>query len=167
MEDLFYNLTIGGKISLDKVAEDIYTYIKEDEHSEYEIFVGSDSQVEKRKTCFVTSICVLRTGNGGKFYTHKWVILQKMGMRQRIWSEATYSIETFNKLIDKLTDLGILDIESKVEYDKIHLDAGLNGKSREIINEVSGMIIANGFKAVVKPQAFAAQCIANKFTKKF
>ena len=47
----------------------------------------------------------------------------------------------------------------------IHVDAGLNGPSRQVIPEIVGWITACGFAAVIKPDSYAACSIANKYSK--
>lgn len=164
---LFYNETLKRKLTLDEVAADIYAYIKEDDKHDYNIFTGADSQREKGKTCYVTIITVLREGCGGRNYILKEVVKEKITMRQRIWNEATSAVSCFSALIEELKKLGLDDTGIVVEYDQVHADVGYNGKSKELIGEITGFIEAYGFKAVIKPNAFVAQCIANKFTKKF
>lgn len=164
---LFYNETLKRKLSLDEVAKDIYNYVCEDTSHTYNIFTGADSQREKGKTCYVTVISITREGCGGKNYIWKEVVKEKIQMRQRIWNEATRAVTSFTQLNKLLEDLGIDYTDVLVESDQVHADVGFNGQSRELINEITGYIEAYGFKAVIKPDAFVAQCIANKFTKKF
>lgn len=163
----FYNETLKRKISLDEVAVNVYNYIREDETKTYSIFTGADSQREKGKTCYVTIISVIREGCGGINFMLKTVTKEKVTMRQRIWNEAVSSVTTFNELLVMLKELGIDALDATVDYSQIHADVGLNGKSKELVNEITGYIEAFGFEAVIKPDAFVAQCIANKFTKKF
>ena len=51
-----------------------------------------------------------------------------------------------------------LDIE-------IHLDVGEQGKTKEIIREVVGMVTGSGFDAIIKPDSYGASKVADKFTK--
>lgn len=164
---LFYSETQNKKISLDEVAVSVYNYICEDESATYHIFAGADSQRDKGRTCYVTVISITRDGNGGINFVNKNVLKERITMKQRIWKEATDALFTFQQLIEKLDEKGINGLNAPIEHDQIHIDIGENGKSRELINEITGMIEAYGFKAVIKPDAFVAQCIANKFSKKF
>ena len=163
---LFYNETLKKKITLDEVAKDIYNYICEDENCTYNIFAGADSQRNKGKTCYVTIISVLREGCGGKNYILKEVVKEKVTMRQRIWNEATSAVSTLTALLESLKQYGFEDVV-EIECDQVHADVGYNGKSKELVSEITGYIEAYGFKAVIKPDAFVAQCVANKFTKRF
>jgi predicted RNase H-related nuclease YkuK (DUF458 family) len=164
---LFYSETLNKKISLDEVAKEVYNYIREDESKTYNVFAGTDSQRNKGKTCYVAIISVTRNGHGGINFINKEVVKEKVTMRQRIWNEATTSVNIFADLIGKFKELGLDTVDTIVEYDQVHADIGANGQSRELIDEITGFITAYGFKAIIKPDAFVAQCIANKFTKKF
>ncbi len=48
---------------------------------------------------------------------------------------------------------------------EIHLDVGEKGLTREILNVVVGMVKGSGYVAQIKPDAFAASCVADKHTK--
>jgi predicted RNase H-related nuclease YkuK (DUF458 family) len=51
-----------------------------------------------------------------------------------------------------------LDIE-------IHLDVGEQGKTKEIVREVVGMVTGSGFDARIKPESYGASSVADKYTK--
>jgi predicted RNase H-related nuclease YkuK (DUF458 family) len=42
------------------------------------------------------------------------------------------------------------------------VDVGRNGRTRELIDEVVGMIMASGFPVKTKPDSYAASCVADK-----
>ena len=47
---------------------------------------------------------------------------------------------------------------------EIHVDIGENGRTKELIDEVVGMIIGNGLAVRIKPHAYAASAVADKYT---
>ena len=47
---------------------------------------------------------------------------------------------------------------------EIHVDIGENGRTKEMIDEVVGMIIGNGMRVRIKPHAYAATSVADKHT---
>ena len=49
-------------------------------------------------------------------------------------------------------------------YDfEIHLDIGQNGPTKDMIQEIVGMITGNGFKARIKPESYAANKVADRY----
>ncbi|OIP75689.1 hypothetical protein CO121_01205 [bacterium (Candidatus Gribaldobacteria) CG_4_9_14_3_um_filter_36_15] len=50
------------------------------------------------------------------------------------------------------------------QFRYIHADIGENGKTKDMIKEVVGLIRSNGFEAKVKPESFAASVVADRFT---
>jgi predicted RNase H-related nuclease YkuK (DUF458 family) len=52
--------------------------------------------------------------------------------------------------------------DMKVE---IHLDVGIQGDTKELVKEVTGMIVGSGFAAKIKPDACAASTVADRYTK--
>jgi hypothetical protein len=47
---------------------------------------------------------------------------------------------------------------------EIHVDIGENGRTKEMIDEVVGMIIGGGMRVRIKPHAYAATSVADKHT---
>jgi len=63
------------------------------------------------------------------------------------------TIGLFNS--DQLDDSGRINLE-------IHVDIGPNGETRSMINEIVGMIRANGFKVATKPSSWGASHVADR-----
>jgi predicted RNase H-related nuclease YkuK (DUF458 family) len=53
---------------------------------------------------------------------------------------------------------------SDVELE-IHLDIGPDGETRDLIREIVGMVMGSGFNAKIKPDAYAASSVADRYTK--
>jgi predicted RNase H-related nuclease YkuK (DUF458 family) len=81
-------------------------------------------------------------------------------MRQRIFYEASLSLDLADQVCRCLQEHGRDDL--KVE---IHLDVGTHGATRELIKEVIGMVVGSGFDAKIKPYACGASKVADKYTK--
>ena len=47
----------------------------------------------------------------------------------------------------------------------IHVDAGFNGPTREVIPEIVGWVKSCGYDVHVKPESFVASTIADKLSK--
>jgi uncharacterized protein len=148
-----------GRLNLDQVFKDMGDYINQDSESKFKLIVGTDSQL-REEVCYVTAIIILREGKGGRFYYTKEREKNKLSLKQRIFYETSKSLTIAAKLAEKLAENGLsgLDIE-------IHLDVGEQGKTKEIIREVVGMVTGSGFDARIKPDSYGASKVADKYTK--
>lgn len=149
-----------GEMILSEVVEDILNYISADMDRSYKLIVGSDSHPGVTSTCFVSAIIIHRQGKGARYYYNKVIETKIKSMRQRIFYEASLSLALADQLESCLREHGCQDM--KVE---IHLDIGTHGETKELIREVTGMIIGSGFNACIKPNACAASKVADKYTK--
>jgi len=148
-----------GRLSFEQVFFDMIEYIEQNTESKFRIIVGTDSHL-REEVCYVTAIVVLREGKGGRFYYAKEREKIKLSLKQRIFYETSRSLGVAAKLAEKLSENGWanLDIE-------IHLDVGEQGKTKEIIREVVGMVTGSGFDARIKPDSYGASKVADKYTK--
>lgn len=152
-----------GKLSLQEVYEDIEKYIRKQPAFNYRLIVGTDSQTWEQKVCFVTAIIIYRIGKGGRFFYHQEEERTNRSLRQRIFYETAKSLEVAGELTRKLSEapeevVERLDVE-------IHLDVGKEGPTKELIKEVVGMVVGSGFNARIKPDAYGASKVADKYTK--
>lgn len=157
---MIFNSPSKGKMDLEGVVLDILHYISEDIESTYKLIVGSDSHPGEKGTCFVSAIIIHRLGKGARYYYNKRLEKKIKSLRQRIFYEASLSLELADQLCECLKNHGREDM--KVE---IHLDIGIQGETKELIKEVTGMIIGSGFDAKIKPDACAASNVADRHTK--
>ena len=67
--------------------------------------------------------------------------------------------KNFEKEIKKLNNPSL-----KYQLRYIHADVGENGKTRDMIKEVTGLIKGNGFEPKIKPESFAASSVADRFS---
>lgn len=148
-----------GRLDFDKMFADIAEYINADAESEYDVIVGTDSQLGE-ETCFVTAVIVHRRGKGARYYYTRTRERVNRSLRQRIFYEASLSLNLAGQLAERLAQNGYADL--KVE---IHLDVGENGRTRDLIREVVGMVVGSGFDARIKPDSFGASSVADKYTK--
>jgi len=148
-----------GRLSFDQVFDDILEYVNNDVKSNYKLIVGTDSQL-REEVCYVTAIIILREGKGGRFYYYREREQIKLSLRQRIFYETAKSLNVAAKLAEKLSDEGLPDINIE-----IHLDVGEQGKTKDIIREVVGMVNGSGFGARIKPDSYGASKVADKYTK--
>ncbi|NMB46947.1 MAG: hypothetical protein GX998_11140 [Firmicutes bacterium] len=149
-----------GRLSFDEVFEDMIAYVQEQPEAEYKVIIGTDSQYSQNDTCFVTAIIVHRIGKGARYYyTREWEFMSK-SLRQRIFYETSRSLALASWVAERLAENGYADLNVE-----IHLDVGVNGRTKELIREVTGMVIGSGFDARIKPDSYGASKVADKFTK--
>lgn len=163
--DYFYNPT-KGSLKINKVIEELFNYISEKPEKFYDIIVGCDSS-SGEEPHFPIVIVVLRVGEGGrfflkkvsykdrKFYNWKTRILEEVFLSCQL---ALYLRENFEKKIQSS--------KQKIYYQfrYIHVDVGENGQTKNMIKEATGLIQGNGFEPKIKPEAFAAATVADKFS---
>ena len=152
----FYSPTMG-KLDFDQVVDEIVRIMEEDPHTRYEIVVGSDSHSSPGEMDFVTAVIIHRVGKGGRYFWKRIRERNIYTLRQKIYREALLSFELAKDLMEELERRTMLDYNLE-----IHVDVGRNGRTRELIDEVVGMIMASGFPVKTKPDSYAASCVADK-----
>ncbi|MBC7105477.1 MAG: ribonuclease H-like YkuK family protein [Firmicutes bacterium] len=149
-----------GRMSFEETMADIRSYITGLPTSQYKIIIGTDSQITRGETCFITAIIVHRLGKGARYYYRRHTHRKLKSLRQRIFYETALSLELGSMVSREFAESGAADL--KVE---IHIDVGHNGETRDLIREVVGMVVGSGFKARIKPEAYGASAVADKHTK--
>lgn len=149
-----------GRMTLEEMVQDMQSFMSEDAKAHYKIVIGTDSQTNAKQTVYVTAVIIHRVGKGARFYTRKWQSRPIHNFRYRIYRETEYSLE----LMQQLKDTGFLSdvLDWPVE---IHLDVGTKGESRKMIQEVVGWVTAVGYTVKIKPEAYGASAVADRFTK--
>ena len=149
-----------GSVELPQVRERILAFLAADPESNYQLVVGTDSQPHNGAGVdFVTTIVVHRVGHGGIYFWKRIVHKKKYVLRQRMYEEATMSLEMAETVI------GLLHKDGITRYDvQIHVDIGQYGKTREMITEIVGMIRGSGYDVRIKPESYAASKVADRYT---
>jgi len=160
----FFYSPSRGRLSFERVISEIENYIKEDPEKEYELTVGCDSSSD-REPFFPVCIVLLRKGKGGRFFLRKIQYPEKKfySFKERILQEVFLSCELaldLREILEKKIDLR--DFSFSFKY--IHADVGENGATKEMVKEVINLIRSNGFEAKIKPEAFAASVVADKYS---
>jgi predicted RNase H-related nuclease YkuK (DUF458 family) len=164
----FYNPT-KGYLTPEEVVEEIFHYLDEKPEKFYEIVVGCDSSSGKTIS-FPVAIVVLRQGAGGRFFLNKIRYPQEFNKRfkniyYRVLNEVLISCEIaleLKKNLEEEIKKRKKDYNFRFQY--IHADIGEEGKTKDMIKEVIGLIKSNGFEAKIKPHSFAASIIADRYT---
>lgn len=155
----YYSPTYG-KVDLEQLKRIISHYMGQDKKARYEVIVGSDSQKVRTDVYdFVSALIVHRVGFGGIYFWKRDVIKRKISLKERIYQEATMSLETSENFIHFFKVNGI----SKYNI-QIHVDIGHNGETRDMITEVVGMIRGSGYDVKIKPDSYGASKVADRYT---
>jgi hypothetical protein len=109
--------------------------------------IGTDSLQTGRFTQFVTVVAVLNPGKGGRAAYSRSVVKRIVSMRERLLREVWLSV-----------DLAMTLHPSIPGEMFVHIDANpvVQHASSKYIQELTGMVVSQGFKAVVKPDAWCA-----------
>lgn len=149
-----------GQLQLQEVREKILHFLSAEPDHTYQIVVGTDSQPHNGSGVdFVTAIVVHRIGTGGIYFWKRVVNKKHYVLRQRMYEEASLSLEMAE------TVLALLHKDGITKYDvEIHVDIGKFGETREMITEIVGMIRGSGYSVKIKPESYAASKVADRYT---
>jgi len=146
----------GTVVTMSEAVKRIAVFVEDSDN--FTIDVGTDSQTTD-KTKIVTAIVCCKERKGGIFFYHSSTIDKVALLRNRIYLETGMSVECANQLID-------LFLDNEMFYTiSIHSDVGQNGKTRELIKEITGFVSAYGFECKIKPDSIAASAVADKMSK--
>ncbi len=149
-----------GDLELPQVRERILHFLANDPDKIYQIVIGTDSQPHNGLGVdFVTALVVHRIGAGGIYFWRRTVNKKHYVLRERMYEEATMSLEMAETVLTLLHKDGI------TKYDvEIHVDIGKFGDTREMIQEIVGMIRGSGYNVKIKPESYAASKVADRYT---
>lgn len=155
----FHSPTLGS-ISEPALAGRIRDFVVANSDKEYRLIIGTDSLPGANgRVYLVTAIVLHRIGNGGIYFWQRVLTDQLHTLRNRMYAEALASIAMAQRLESnpELKDF----LKQSIE---IHIDIGAYGPTREMIQELVGMIVAHGYAAKTKPESFAASKVADRHT---
>ena len=155
---LYFNTSKNTKISLENLVKELFSFMKESPSASYNIVIGTDSEPRLKVDEFVTAIIIHRLGKGGRYFWRRVVLKPSKVLRQRIYQEVSLSLEIAQKLIDKLKEAKEFNFSFQ-----IHIDIGVNGPTKSMIQEVVGMVKGSGFDVKTKPEAFGASNVADRY----
>jgi len=165
LENVYFHNYSQGRISFDEVVVALFDFIRQDPTGTYRIIIGTDSKGSKDSPnyqSFVTAIIVHKIGYGARYFWRKTYRKNLRGIRDKIYQEAMLSLEICWALMEKINAFPDNHLSNyRVE---IHVDIGVNGPTRSIIQEVTGMIENMGFTAKIKPDSFGASRVAHRHT---
>jgi uncharacterized protein len=113
-------------------------------HRGQPLHIGTDSLQTGRYTQFVTVVVLLDPPHGGRVFYQRDIVPRVNSLRERLTKEVWRSLDLAMKL---------------PEHDlTIHIDANPSEKhmSSKYLQELVGMVVGQGFKALWKPDSWAA-----------
>jgi uncharacterized protein len=160
-------------LSFDQVFERIVRFMKLNPSGNYRLMVGTDSQVHKRQTIFITGIVIQAAGKGVWACIRKIIVPRKMThLHERISLELSlteeivslFTEEKKNQLIDIILPHLYQGATFTMEG---HIDIGFGkrNKTREFVKEMVTRMESMGVEPKIKPNAFVASSYANRYTK--
>lgn len=144
------------------IIDDIYDHVEGIilkaivEGTPLKVCIGADSQVYANEIEFATAIVFIRKNKGGFMLVDKESIKAKMGIKERMITEVSRSVQIAYKLAalwDKY------DIALEVHAD---INTDPNFGSNVALKEAMGYILGMGYIFKAKPNAFASSSCANK-----
>ncbi|GIW65760.1 MAG: hypothetical protein KatS3mg094_279 [Candidatus Parcubacteria bacterium] len=145
----------GQNISSQEILKIIETFILEKPEYKYKIFIGTDSENKEKITEFISVIVVHRVGYGARYFWKKISTNKKIDLYSRLWQEAILSLELSKKILKLL-------LKKNLKFNfEVHLDLGINGKSKSVIKELINLIRGYGLEVKIKPESYAASKIAD------
>ncbi|WP_042122575.1 ribonuclease H-like YkuK family protein [Paenibacillus senegalensis] len=171
----FQNVSESG-FSLEQVFRRILRFISQHPQYAYHFVIGTDSQVHKGCTMFVTGIVIHRLGKGAWACYREVVIPRELtSIKEKLSMETTLSQEVasyfteeeFYKMEEPLLPYVYKGASLETFID---IDAGtipVINKTAQYVQEMVERVNAMGtYEARVKPDAYAASSYANRYTKK-
>lgn len=166
LHGLFFNLS-KGNLKIDQVIKELCHYASEKPEKFYDIIIGCDSSSEEEPH-FPLAIVILRVGEGGRFFLKKITYKGRKfyNYKQRILEEVFLSCQLASHLKERfekeIVNWGKGNLRYQFRY--IHADVGQNGKTKDMIKEVTGLIQGNGFEPKIKPESFVASTVADRYS---
>jgi len=169
LKGYFYNPT-KGNLLVKQVIEEIIGYIEEKPEKFYDIIVGCDSSSGEEPN-FPVVVAILRVGEGGRFFLKKIkyppsINKKFANWRVRILEEVLLSCdlalflrEDFKKKIQKINNENL-----HYQFRYIHADIGENGATKDMVKELTGLIRGSGFEPKIKPEAYIASIVADRYS---
>jgi predicted RNase H-related nuclease YkuK (DUF458 family) len=131
---------------------DILQFVRDESKDGQSVHVGTDSLQSGRLTQFVTVVVILTPRKGGRVAYRREVMPRIHSLRERLLSEVWRSV-----------DLGLKFSPIVKGELTVHIDANpvVSHKSSAYVQELVGLVVGQGFKALIKPESWAASHAAD------
>jgi hypothetical protein len=135
---------------------DVVDFVRDHARDGQVVHLGTDSLQLARQSRFVTVVAILTPGRGGRAIWTREARPRIASLRERLLREVWLSVELGLKL-DPVVP-GPLHV---------HIDANpiARHKSSAYVQELVGLVVSQGFRAVIKPEAWAASRAADRLVR--
>ena len=139
-----------------RAVEDVVAFVRENARAGQVVHVGSDSLQLARHTRFVTVVAILTPGRGGRALWRRETRRRIVSLRERLLYEVWLSVELALRLSPVVP--GELSV---------HIDANpvARHRSSAYVQELVGLVVSQGFRAVIKPESWAASRAADRLVR--
>ncbi len=160
----YFNNPTKGRLDFNQTVDEMVAYINGDPKSAYSLVIGTDSHKNGKPDAadFVTAIVVHRQGSGARYFWNRSAKKKIYTLHDKIYQETLMSLDLAEILVPVLSDR--MDPDTTRYRLEIHIDVGQNGPTRDMIREVVGMVVGNGYTAKTKPDAYGAFVVADRYT---
>jgi predicted RNase H-related nuclease YkuK (DUF458 family) len=169
---LFQNLQ-ETEMTFEQVFERIVKFMGNNPSGNFRLMVGTDSQVHKSQTTFITGIVIQNEGKGVWACIRKVVVPRKMlHLHERISLELSLTEEIVSMFTEERKS-ELINIVLPFLYQgatftmegHIDIGAGKRNKTSEFVKEMVARMESMGVEPKIKPNAFVASSYANRYTK--
>ena len=135
---------------------DILAFVRDNSRNGQSVHVGTDSLQSRRMTEFVTVVVILTLGKGGRVAYRRKSVPRIASLRERllkeVWESVAMGLQFSPIVVGDLT---------------VHIDANpvVAHKSSAYIQELVGLVVGQGFKALIKPHSWAASHAADHIVR--
>ena len=158
-----FHASHGEELSIPEVIDEVCAFMDKEKSYTYRITIGTDSErLFDNDADFVSAVVVHRVGNGGRDFWRRIKQGPYHTLRDRIIEEVLMSLHFAETLLRELNDKYPSGGEHPEWTFEVHADVGENGPTKEMIQEVLGMIRAYNFEPRMKPESYAASHVADR-----
>ncbi len=131
---------------------DIWQFVRDASKDGQAVHIGTDSLQTGRVTQFVTVVVVVTPRKGGRVAYRREATPRIASLRERLLKEVWRSVE----LGLQLSPVVVGDLT-------VHVDANpvVSHRSSAYVQELVGLVVGQGFKALIKPDSWAASHAAD------
>ncbi|EFM10566.1 protein of unknown function DUF458 [Paenibacillus curdlanolyticus YK9] len=174
--DMLFQNVSESRMTVEDVSARIVHFVSQDVRAPYQFVIGTDSQVFRDYTKFVTGVIIRRLGKGvWACYRQSVVMRPVTSLREKLSLETALSQETgyffMEPLFTRIEELLMPYVYQGASLETfIDIDAGtepIRNPTSLYVDEMIGRVKAMGmYTPRTKPESYGASAYANRFTKR-